>query len=785
MKACRTIFLVLVALTASIDAFGQQTLRITGTVDDGAGVVSGATVSLRGPDGSSRQATTDAVGNFRFDVPSTGEFQLTVSRDGYASLTQTVALTGDAQAVNLTLRPAGVVASVDVVATAPGISAPSTAGSRLNLPVMDTPASIAVLSGDEIRIRGNATVNSAVTLAPGMTSTNDVDSGGNTVGVRGFGGSSVAFMYDGIRNAAGLGNLAWPHDPWTIDRIEVLNGPASVLYGMGGIGGAINIIPRRPSRTSEHTVRLSAGSMHTYNAALDTTGPLTERVAYRFSVSQQLSNNDINRGDSESTALSGSLAFAVSDALRLTFMNDWAYIQPMTYNGLPLVNGVALESLRQENYATSDSKTWHKENSTRVELDWNRSSTFSLRNVTSVLRGLRQWKMGPTELNYRPATNDILRSAYYIYDHDQWQWTNLLIGTSRRPIANRDNALSIGAEVERIDFIHITSVWPDATTVSLVDPIPGLYPITAPDIESAQDNVVYEYAVFADDRWALTPALSLIGGIRYDAQQFNRTDVVTEDHTKVSRTLRMFSGRLAMVYVLRPSANVYAQYSRGTDPASGNIAISADSLRRLKPNRGHQVEVGLKQSLRGGRFEWTLAGYRIVKKDLLVPDPERFNTLIQIGSQSSQGIEASASLDVGGGLRVAVNGTVLKPQFDDLFEIVNGVRTSRNGNRPTRVPTESANVMLTWTGANWLAQGTVRHVGDRYINRANTSMLPSYTVVDGSLRRTLTDRIAVDLRVNNLLDAFYPYNHVDDGRGGGSWMLGAPRSFALAVTTTF
>jgi iron complex outermembrane recepter protein len=784
MKACLVVlFCAVVGLAAHADAFGQ-TLRISGTVDDGAGVVPGATVSLRGPDGGSRQISTDAVGQFAFDVASSGQFQLTVTRDGYEPATRTFTLTTGSQDVNFTLRPAGVVTSVDVVATA-GISAPSTAGSRLNLPVIDTPAAVTVLSGDDIRLRGDATVNTAVTLAPGMTSTNDVDSGGNTVGVRGFGGSSVAFLYDGIRNAAGLGNLAWPHDPWTIDRIEVLNGPASVLYGVGGIGGAINIIPRRPSRTAEHTVRLLAGSMHTYNAALDTTGPMSDRVTYRVGVSQQLSNGYIDRGDSESTAISASLALAVSDALRLTFMNDWGYIQPMTYNGLPLVNGVALESLRQENYATSDSRTWHKENSTRIELDWSRSSTFSVRNVTSVLRGLRQWKMGPTELNYRPATNDILRSAYYVYDHDQWQWTNLLVATSRQPLANRENALSIGGEVERIDFTHITSVWPDTSAVSLVDPVPGVYPSTPPDIESAQDNVVYEYAVFADDRWALTPVLSLVGGIRYDGQQFNRTDIVTDDHFKVSRTFNLFSGRVGIVYALQPGTNLYGQYSRASDPASGNIAIPADSLRRLNPNRGQQVEVGLKQSTAGGRFEWTLAGYRIVKKDLLVPDPERFNTLIQIGSQSSQGVEASASFQTDGGLRVTANGTILKPEFEELFEVVNGVRISRAGNRPSRVPTQSANLMMSWTRGKWLTLGTVRYVGDRFINRANTAKLPGYTVVDAALRHSVTDQLAVDLRVNNLLDAFYPYNHVDDGRGGGSWMVAAPRSFTVGVTTTF
>src|SRR5688572_26505211 len=307
---------------------------------------------------------------------------------------------------------------------------------------------------------------------------------------------------------------------------------------------------------------------------------------------EQFSSNYIDRGDSESTALAGSLAFAISDKLRLTLMNDYAYIQPMTYNGLPLVNGQALESLREENYATSDSKTWHKENSTRAELDWTRSPGLSIRNVTSVLRGLREWKMGPNELIYRPATNDILRSGYYVYAHDQWQFSNSVVATARRPIANRDNALSVGGEVERIDFKHVVTVWPGTSSVSLVDPEPGLHPNTTPDTDSAQDNVVYEYAVFADDRLALTPALSLVGGVRYDVQQFSRTDFVTADRTQVNRTTPTVSGRVGLVYAVRPSTNLYGQYSRATDAVSGSVIISADSLRRFKPTRGDQIEVG-------------------------------------------------------------------------------------------------------------------------------------------------------------------------------------------------
>jgi iron complex outermembrane recepter protein len=186
-------------------------------------------------------------------------------------------------------------------ALANNLVALTTAGSRLNLSTLETPASVTTLAGADIRLRGDANINAAVTRATGMTTATSYGSGGNMVAVRGFTDNSVAFLYDGIRNAAELGNLGWPYDPWSVERIEVLNGPASVLFGIGGIGGSINIIPRRPNRNPEHTVSLSGGSFDTYKLALDSTGPLSERILYRVNVSRQQSDGYIDKGTSEGT----------------------------------------------------------------------------------------------------------------------------------------------------------------------------------------------------------------------------------------------------------------------------------------------------------------------------------------------------------------------------------------------------------------------------------------------------------------------------------------------------
>lgn len=664
-----------------------------------------------------------------------------------------------------------------------GLTEQTTAGSRLGLTGLETPAAIQTLSGDDIRLRGDINVNEAVTRATGITSQATVGNGGNSVAVRGFDASSVAYLYDGVRNMGSLGNLGFPYDPWTVDRIEVLSGPASVLYGIAGIGGAVNVIPRRPSRDVEHSVRISTASFGTHRAAVDTTGPIGDRLAYRFDVSRQSSDGYIDRGESESTAVSAAFAFEPTDDLKLTVSHDYGDIHPMNYNGLPLVDGEALESLREVNYETADADVYYNEKTTRLNADWVPSDSLSVRNVTSLVVADRLWKMGPTRLNYQPV-GKVVRDGYGIYEQDQEQWNNQTEVRWNNTLFGRDNVASFGADFEKLDYTRVVSTWPgESSTVDLESPIPGMYPTTDPTISPAATMLVSRYSLFAEDRLELTPKFSVVGGVRYDHSRVHRDDLPTM--SRATRTFDPVNWRLGAVLEISPGFNFYAQYSKATDWISSICCVAASQL-AYEPSEGKQVEIGLKQSTQNSRLEWSVAAYRIRKTNLLVPDPFELDALIQVGAQSSRGFEASVALDVGDGLRIEANGTVLDPHYDEFHQLVGGVLVSRNGNTPTNVPSESANLWVSWSfRPGWLAQGGVRYVGERFIDTANTFTLPSYTVVDANLRWELNADITIDLRTANALDEFYAPTYQSNGLGGGSWRLGAPRSYELAFTMAF
>jgi iron complex outermembrane receptor protein len=150
------------------------------------------------------------------------------------------------------------------------LTTPDSTGSRLGLTPLETPASIAVLDGDTIRARGDLSIVEAESRAPGITSIADPGNGGTALAARGFNGQgSILQLIDGVRLFPAAGTITFPTDPWMVGRIDVLSGPASVLYGQGALGGAVNVLMRRPDlhRTAGEA-EIGYGSQNTFHYAL-------------------------------------------------------------------------------------------------------------------------------------------------------------------------------------------------------------------------------------------------------------------------------------------------------------------------------------------------------------------------------------------------------------------------------------------------------------------------------------------------------------------------------------
>lgn len=785
MSRVRSAIVLIVFFTASGYA-AAQTIAMTGRVADSqGGAVVGAGVTVSGANSPAQTTRTAADGTFQFPEVSAGPRMLTVEAPGFLRWSQQI--TAGPEPVSVVLQVAGISEDITVAGSAePNMTRPAPTGSRLGLTPLETPASVHVISGEEVRERGDMTLTEANTRTPGVTSQWTVGNGGGGLSARGFTTvNSILQLFDGVQLLVGAGTVTFPFDTWNIDRIETLGGPGSVLYGTGAIGGVVNVVPRKPNPVAfENSARLTFGSNNTWRAALDSAGPVNERLSYRFDVSHANSDGWVERGQSNSTVVSGSIRQVISPSLTLSLSEDYGYQRPMNYYGAPTVNLALDKSLRRKNYNLADAATYFKDNWTQAKLDWNPSARLSMRTIGYYLSAYRQWHRIGTYV-FQPQTSTILRSNVAEVFHNQKQYGAHSDIVVRNRIGGQDNTFSAGFDYNFVQFKHTNNSPSTGTSsVSLANPSPGQF------VDLALVKTVPAYfshtragAVFLEDRQTLGQRFSLVGGLRFDRTHADRDDLILV--TRSSRTFKPVSARGGAVVSLTPKLVLYGQYSSAVD-SIGNI-ISLSAVQQIFDlSDGQQVEVGAKQSFMGGRGEWTVATYRIVKHKLLVPDPNNTLLSIQVGAQSSRGVEGSVSFAVARALRVEANGALVKARYDDFTEVIGGVINSRNGNTPFNVPRWAGNLWVTWNpDADWQVTGAVRGVASRFVNTANTWVMPSYTVVDAGLKKRLSPRLVAEARLYNAADDIYALNFWNGNTTQPQWILGAPRRAELTLTASF
>ncbi|QHF42813.1 TonB-dependent siderophore receptor [Pseudomonas sp. S35] len=691
-----------------------------------------------------------------------------------------LALHHSAQALTL---PASPVTATAVDDAHVDLKTPTTAGSRLNLTALQTPGSVESQTGAQIRERGNASVQNAISRATGISRTGSPGDGGTSLSARGFTGQgSVMQLYDGNRMYMGMGTSTFPVDTWSVERVDVLRGPASVLYGEGATGAVINTVPKKPFEGEiENHIRLGYGSYDRQQQALDSGGSLTDTLSYRLNLNRLRSNGFIDRGDSASDFISGALRWQAADNLSFTLASDYGDQRPQNYFGTPLINGQLHKGLRDKNYNVSNDTQHYNDQWTRLTSEWQISDNVSATNELYYLKNQRRWQNAE---NYNFTAGQLTRSGNFAIKHNQEQVGDRQTFTFKHSLFGLDSQTVTGVEYNRIRF-RLASNSPFNDVSSNGQPIDINHPAPAPfDSQNAFKplfaTTTKTVAGFAENRLQLTDQLSLITGIRRDYAQVEREDLRNASST--DKTLTGNNWKAGLVYAITPDTSVYGQYATSTDGVGGLISLS-QSQQQFDLSTAKQTEIGIKQAFWDQRGEWTLAAYHIVKKKLLTDVPGDPDLKQQVGQQSSRGLEASLDLQLPNAWQLQANAALVHAQYDDFNQDVNGVQVSRDGNRPVDVPRRTANLWLSKAVSDDIRAGAgVRYVDARYADMANQNELPSYTVVDATVSWKAMRNTTLGLQLNNLFDRTYAVSQYNDGQ---QWILGEPRSFFVTADYTF
>jgi len=654
------------------------------------------------------------------------------------------------------------------------------AGSRLGLSALDTPASVGIITRDEIATKGDYGALEAVTRTAGVSASASPGNGGSSISSRGFNGhGSTVYTYDGTRLYITAGTVTFPADTWTLNRVEVLRGAGSVINGVGALGSTINYVPKKPNfGDTDFQAVIAGGSYGLSRIALGGGAQISESVAFRLDASRQDEDGFVDRADEKREVLAGSLLYQAIEDLSIRLSMDYADIDAAPYWGTPLVNGEASSSLRENNYNFEDGKVNYEDLWSRVHVEWQLSDNVTFRNDTYLLSAEREWQ-NLEEYSFNQTTGLIDRAFYLGIIHDQEQLGSRFDFLIDSELGDMDNKISIGAEVNEIELNYLNNFSTGGFGIGDSVPVfgfnPGLRPESAtPTILDYQTDT-RQMAIFIDDTLQISDQISIVLGARFDDIDFDRFDLAIGGNPSAAfdANFSEFTWRAGVVYQPFETLSLYAQTSTAADPVTSPISISAGNA-DFDLATGRQYELGIKQQFLDGNGEYTLAYFDIEKSDILTRLPASAVNE-QIGQQSSNGVEFTLRVNPIDSLSVDFNVSSLNAEYDEFYS--GGV--SLAGNTPRNVPENTANLWLNWSPINNVqVGGGFRYVDTRFANDQNTEEMPAYTVFDASINWMASENLTITLRARNLTDE---EDYVLAPYVPNQWIFGDPRSYELSV----
>ena len=663
--------------------------------------------------------------------------------------------------------------------------APTTA-TKLPVPLRDTPQTLDVVPRALIEDRAALSVEQALRNVPGVGLSHG-DGQRDQVTLRGF--SAIGDQYvDGFRDDA-----LYFRDLSNVERIEVLKGPASVLYGRGSAGGLINRVTKQPGPDPVNAVSLRAGSFETLERLDIRRGEFDlGRAAgpWQFRVTGALEDSGSYRDQQflEREALAPSLAWQPSADTRLVFQAEYLEDRRITDFGVPAINGRPVDVDPGTYYGSADAA---RDDYSEADV---LAGTFTLtqrfNDVWSLRNGLRYYDYDLDRNNTLPGrvritagvpVVDLNRGKVQRREHGLFNQTEL---TQKAALGATRHTLLYGLELGQQDKDQRFFSASNVATVDLFNPVlvpVGPFPAS---VAAGTDNVgtLTTQALYLQDLIEFNPRWKALVGLRYDVfeQEVAERRAGASD---LARTDREWSPRAGLVWQPTEATSVYANVSRSFQPSAETFALAANNA-QLDPEQTTGVEVGARHELAGGRANVGVALFDITRTDIKTTDPANPSRLIPVGEQRTRGLEVSLTGEPLAGWEVAAWYAFLDAEITrstangpGLPALVPG--PPLQGKTPSLTPEHSAQLWVKHhLNAAWSVGAGVNAVGSMYAAPDDVVRLPGYAVVDAAIyyRRGQLD---LALNLGNLFDREYFVS----AHGGVNILNlpGAPRSALLTA----
>jgi iron complex outermembrane receptor protein len=622
----------------------------------------------------------------------------------------------------------------------------ATTATKTNTPLRDIPGSIQVIPKQILKDQNLLRLNDSLRNVSGIQQDDSFGGQIDRVNIRGF--ATDTFLQDGIRQSQFS-----TRETENIERIEVLKGPASVLYGNLEPGGAINLVTKQPLADPYYQAELSLGSFAFIRPSFDLSGPLNadKTLLYRLNGAYEYSDGfrDFQTNTSR-VSIASTLSWKISDSTNLTlefsYLND---LRPFDEGLVAIGNGIANIPFNRvlgdaNNRRTVEEFKFGYQFEHRFNENWKLRNSFRYLSSDTFDFRLANWII----------EDDGTLDRRFVSNKDFYESFSLntdVTGTFKT--GSIEHTLLIGLDLNRETTAggqrrlpgHPSFFTNIFTQVS--DPLPN---VSVADLTTFGRNDSREQnrlGLYLQDQIKLLDNLKLLVGGRFDF--YDRTSVDLLSKTTSKDSVQRFSPRVGVVYQPIEPISLYASFSQSFNPDFFSVLADGSPV---EPSTATQYEVGIKGEFLNKRLSTTLSAYRINKTNIATTDPANPDFSIAVGEVRSQGIE----LDIvgepikGWNLIASYAYTDAEVTQDNFFSV---------GNRVANVPLHSASLWSTYE----IQKGDLKgfgvglglfFVGDRQGDFDNTFTLPGYLRTDATLfyRR---DKFRLGLSFQNLFNVNY------------------------------
>jgi iron complex outermembrane receptor protein len=672
----------------------------------------------------------------------------------------------------------------------------TTTATKTDTPLMQTPLSVKVVPGQVLKDQQVITVDQALRNVSGVVS----GAGGTgTFFIRGFGNFNL--YRDGFLNQS-----QWAHteDLENIERVEVLKGPGSVLYGRTEPGGLVNFVTKQPLDMPYYSLRQQFGSFDHYRTSIDATGPITasKDLAYRFNLGYQTNRNFQEFGGNERLLVAPTLRWKISDQTTSTLKVEYSDIQEKGRGTVPLIGNRPAPiprsrnlgepwNIQEDEYVMVSLNTEHAFND-----NWKLRHRFNFTNYNLTMSGtFPDGTWGVLQPN-----GDYTRS-FFAQNTDgndyQHNFFNALELTGKFNTGFAKHTLLMGGDYYRSDYRATMAGFGanlnfyDSINITRPTHKPNPPAILSSDVSYFTATIPW-FGLYAQDQIELPYHIHLLGGLRYDnaessgssAGEFGSGDEPDGSFDKVSP-------RGGILWQPIPQLSLYGSYTENFG-ASNFIGTNG---RPLPPQTAEQWEAGIKTEFFNGRLNASLAYFDLTKKNLPIAVTPLLNRTE--GEAESRGLEFDFSGELLPGWNIIGNyaytpfAKTIKDAsiiFDANFNPI-GVGPGNTGKRLNNAPVHNGNLWTTYEFQNGWAQGLkfgagVQAVSQREIGYGETGQAPGYVTLNlmaSKLWKVGKTNITTQLNVDNVLDKTYfgkVYSY-------GPTEYGAPLAFMGAVKVEY